>query len=322
MNEFELIGRLTRALPGNETVVVGAGDDCAVLEVGAKDSLLLFKTDAVVEGIHFTKATPPQKIGRKALARCLSDIAAMAGTPTAALVALGLPAKFEVSFIEGIYAGLNALAQQHGVAVVGGETTTNPERMLVSVSLIGFVPRRRLLLRSGAKPGDAIFVTGELGGSLAGKHLDFEPRLAEARWLAGLFSIHALMDVSDGLAGDLRHILNASGVGAELLKRAIPISRVAKLTAKAGDTAKPAFTAALTDGEDFELLFTVAGKDAVPLLDAWQKQFPKLRLSCIGKIVAGQGIAIRDKAGAIRLNAGGYVHFAPPPNSNLAGEVG
>lgn len=317
MNEFELIAQLTRALPGNETVVVGSGDDCAVLDVGAQDRLLLFKTDAVVEGIHFTKVTPPQKIGRKALARCLSDVAAMAGTPTAALVTLGLPPGFELSFVEAIYAGLNELAAQQGVAVVGGETTTNPERVFISVSLIGFVPRGRLLLRSGAKPGDAIFVTGELGGSLAGKHLDFEPRLVEARWLAEHFPIHTLMDVSDGLAGDLRHILNASGVGAELLKRAVPISRAAQLAAKAGDAAKPAFAAALTDGEDFELLFTTAGRLAVPLLDAWQKQFPQLRLSCIGKIVSGKEITIRDQRGAYPLNAGGYVHFTPA-KSHLA----
>lgn len=322
MNEFELIERLTRALPGNETVVVGPGDDCAVLDVGAKEHLLLFKTDAVVEGIHFTKATPPLKIGRKALARCLSDVAAMAGTPTAALVTLGLPPAFEVSFLEAVYAGLNELAAQQGVAVVGGETTPNPERVFISVSLIGFVPRGRLLLRSGAKPGDAIFVTGELGGSLAGKHLDFAPRLAEARWLAEHFSIHALMDVSDGLAGDLRHILNASGVGAELLKRAIPISRAARLAAKAGDATKPAFAAALTDGEDFELLFTMASRHAVPLLDAWKEQFPKLRLSCIGKIVPGKAITIRDQRGAYPLNVGGYVHFAPSTNSHLAGRGG
>jgi thiamine-monophosphate kinase len=144
---------------------------------------------------------------------------------------------------------------------------------------------------------------------LAAKHLDFEPRLAEARWLAEQFSIHTLMDLSDGLAGDLRHILNASQVGAELLKSAVPVARAAKLAARAGDTAKPAFLAALTDGEDFELLFTVASKDAVKLLDAWKGQFPKLKLSCIGKIVPGEGILIRDQAGTHPFNAGGYVHF-------------
>lgn len=310
MNEFELIARLTRTLPTNDSVVIGAGDDCALLECGDPSRQLLFKTDAVVEGIHFATDAPPEMIGHKALARCLSDIAAMAGTPTAALVTVGLPKKFEPAYVERIYTGLNALAKQHHAAVVGGETTTNPERMLISISLIGFVPRGKAVLRSGAKVGDAIFVTGELGGSLGGKHLDFEPRLAEARWLAEHFPIHAMMDVSDGLAGDLRHILKASGVGSEILKSAVPISRAAKAVARRGDAAKPAFVAALTDGEDFELLFTVASKTAVPLLDAWKKQFPKLKLSCIGKIIAGEGIRLRDQTGVRPLTAHGYVHFS------------
>jgi thiamine-monophosphate kinase len=190
---------------------------------------------------------------------------------------------------------------------------------LISIALLGTVARGRQILRSGSKIGDAIFVTGELGGSLAEKHLEFEPRLEEARWLAEHFQIHAMIDLSDGLAGDLPHILKVSGVGAELLKSAIPVSRAAKLggarlptSRLAGTLAppKPPFAAALTDGEDFELLFTVAGKDAVKLLDAWKKQFPKLKLSCIGKIVAGGGILIRDKTGSQNLNAHGYVHFA------------
>jgi thiamine-monophosphate kinase len=309
MNEFELIAKLTRTLPTNGSVVTGAGDDCAILDLGVVDKLILFKTDAVVEGFHFTRATPPEKIGRKALARALSDIAAMAGTPIAALVTMALPEKFDARFVAKIYDGMNALAREHGVAVVGGETTTNPERILVSISLIGTVARGKQILRSGAKAGDAIFVTGELGGSLAEKHLDFEPRLAEACWLTEHFSVHAMLDLSDGLAGDLRHILQASGVGAELLKTAVPISREAKLRAKKNSAAKPAFAAALTDGEDFELLFTVASKDAVKLLDAWQKKFPKMKLSCIGKIVAGDGILIRDKSGSHKLNAHGYEHF-------------
>src|ERR1700756_196380 len=133
MNEFELISRLTRSLPTNKSVVVGAGDDCAVLDVGLPDRLLLFKTDAVVEGIHFTATTPPEKIGHKALARCLSDIAAMAGTPTAALVTLALPADFDPDFVEAIYSGMNELARRDGVAIAGGETTLNPERILISV---------------------------------------------------------------------------------------------------------------------------------------------------------------------------------------------
>jgi thiamine-monophosphate kinase len=234
----------------------------------------------------------------------------MAGTPTAALVTIALPQKFDVKFIEAIYAGMSALAQKHGVAIVGGETTANPGGILISIALLGFVPRGRAVRRSGAKTGDAIFVTGELGGSLAGKHLEFEPRLAEAHWLAENFPIHAMIDLSDGLAGDLRHILKASRVGAELLKPAIPISRAAKLRAKDGSPAKSPFAAALADGEDFELLFTVAGADAVKLLDAWKKQFPKLKLSCIGKITAGEGVTIRDRTGVQPLTTHGYVHFA------------
>ena len=309
MNEFELIAHLTKSLPANKSVVTGTGDDCAVLDLGVSDKLVLFKTDAAVEGIHFTKDTPPEKIGRKALARCLSDIAAMAGTPVAALVTLGLPEKFDPEFVAKIYDGLNVFAEKIGVAIVGGETTTDPGGIFISIALLGTVAHGKQVLRSGAKAGDAIFVTGELGGSLAGKHLEFEPRLEEARWLAEHFSIHAMIDLSDGLAGDLPHILKASGVGAELLKSAVPVSRAAKLQARKSPTAKPAIAAALTDGEDFELLFTIASRDAVKLLDAWKKKFPKLKLSCIGKIVAGDGITIRDKTGAQKLNAHGYVHF-------------
>ncbi len=310
MNEFELIARLTRSLPGDASVVAGVGDDCAVLDLGVPDRLVLFKTDAVVEGIHFTAETPPEKIGRKALARCLSDIAAMGGAPTHALVTLALPREFDVARVEVIYAGMSAFAAQHRVAIVGGETTTNPGQILLSIALLGTVAKGRQILRSGARGGDAIFVTGELGGSLAGKHLDFEPRLDEARWLAEHFTIHAMTDLSDGLAGDLRHILKASGVGAELLASAIPVSREAKLRGKESSLAKPALVAALTDGEDFELVFTVAGKDAVPLLDAWKKQFPDVKLSCIGKITKEPGLRLRDQRGARELGAKGYEHFA------------
>lgn len=309
MTEFELIARLTRALPRNDSVVVGAGDDCAVLECGAPDRQLLFKTDAVVEGIHFTKETPPEQVGRKALARGLSDIAAMAGTPDAAVVTIGLPNDYDPAMVEKLYTGMNALAKEHGVAIVGGETTTSPERMFISVALTGHVARGQAVLRSGAKVGDVIFVTGELGGSLAGKHLDFAPRLAEARWLAAHFKLHAMIDLSDGLAGDLRHIVDPIQAGAELGSDTVPVSRAAKLAAK-GSTAKPPLLAALTDGEDFELLFTVAAPSAVRLKDAWKEQFPKLKLTCIGKITAAPGIRLKDKYGVRAFKGHGYVHFA------------
>jgi thiamine-monophosphate kinase len=310
MDEFELIKLLTKSLPTNNSVVVGAGDDCAVLDMGLGDRLLLFKTDATVEGIHFTKAASAEQIGHKALARCLSDIAAMAGTPAAALITLALPRDFDVAVVQGVYAGMGRLAQRYDLAIVGGETTTNPERMLISVALLGWVERGKAVLRSGATPGDAIFVTGELGGSIAGKHLEFEPRLAEARWLADHFSLHSMLDVSDGLGGDLRHLLQGGSLGAELLAGAIPVSREARRAAKTQPGAKSPLQAALTDGEDFELLFTVASRDAVPLLDAWKKRFDGRRLSCIGKVTSNPGITIRDKAGARRLQAHGYTHFA------------
>jgi thiamine-monophosphate kinase len=221
-----------------------------------------------------------------------------------------LPKPFDPELIQRIYAGLSAVATRHNVAIVGGETTTNPGALLLSIALIGQVARDKCVLRSGAKSGDALFVTGELGGSLAGRHLEFEPRLAESQWLAKNFSIHAMIDLSDGLAGDLRHILERSGVGAELMASAVPISRAAKLQSRSESSAKPPLLAALTDGEDFELLFAVASRDAVPLLDNWKAQFPSVRLSCVGKITAAPGLKIRDKRGLRELESHGYVHFA------------
>jgi thiamine-monophosphate kinase len=315
VNEFELIQRLTRCLPANESVIAGAGDDCAVLDLGLPDRWILFKTDAVVEGVHFDRSAAPEKIGRKALGRCLSDVAAMAGTPTAALITLALPPDFDPNVVEGVYAGITALAERHRVAIVGGETTTNPERLLISIALLGTVARDRCLFRSGAKAGDAIFVTGQLGGSRAGKHLEFTPRLAEAQWLAAHFKIHALIDISDGLAGDLRHLLRAGRVGAELLTTSIPISRAARLQRRTESSRKTPLLAALTDGEDFELLFTAASRDAVPLVDAWKGQFPKVPLTCIGKITAAPGLRLRNKEGTREFTGGGYVHF----DKSLAG---
>jgi len=153
-------------------------------------------------------------------------------------------------------------------------------------------------------------VSGTLGGSIAGRHLEFTPRLVEARWLVEHFAIHAMIDLSDGLAGDLRHLLQAAGVGAVLRKPSIPVSREAKARARANSTAKTGLLAALTDGEDFELLFTVAAGDAIRLLDGWKQQFPDSKLSCIGKIIAGEGIRLNDQHGSQLFHGDGYVHFA------------
>jgi thiamine-monophosphate kinase len=310
VTEFELIRRLTPLLPTNDYVVAGAGDDCAILELGAENTQTLFKTDAVVEGIHFTAETEPERIGHKALARCLSDIAAMGGSPVAALVTLGLPAEFAPERIQGIYRGLQRVAVRHQVAIVGGETTVNPGGLLISIALLGSVPRGRALLRSGVKAGDALFVSGELGGSIEGHHLDFEPRLAEGRWLLGGGKVHAMMDLSDGLAGDLPKLLEASGgLGAVISKASLPIRHAARLRARSGDLARPAVVAALTDGEDFELLFTVAAGDAVPVLDGWKREFPGVRLTCIGKVTPGPGVFLQGPEGLRPLVARGYEHF-------------
>ncbi|MFT4690099.1 MAG: thiamine-phosphate kinase [Verrucomicrobiia bacterium] len=310
MNEFELIGKLTENLHTHAGVLTGAGDDCAVLDLGAPGKSALFKTDAIVEGVHFDRDADAKKVGRKALARCLSDIAAMAGKPLHAVVTLGLPEDFDPGYVLNLYAGLNELAAEHNVAVVGGETTNNGARLLINVALIGEVQRDRAVLRSGARAGDAIFVSGELGGSLAGKHFEFEPRLPEAQWLADFGKVNAMIDLSDGLAGDLKHLVKASGCGAEVFEAAIPVSRAAKERYRGKETSKPALLAALTDGEDFELLFTVSKGDAVAVLDGWKKNFPNAPISCIGKILEGSELRIRGEHGVRNLNESGFVHFS------------
>lgn len=309
MNEFELLAKIIPSLATNEQVVRGAGDDCAVLDLGNRGELILFKADAVVADVHFKKETPAEKVGRKALARALSDIAAAAGTPSSCLITLGLPKQFEPEYVLKFYEGLNELAREVNMSVAGGEITRTTGAMFVSVAVIGTIPRGRVITRAGAKVGDAIFVSGELGGSISGKHLEFEPRLKEGRYLAENFKIHAMMDLSDGLAGDLRHILNASKVGAELFSESIPITRAAKLKAKHESSAKPPLLAALTDGEDYELVFTVSAKEAVAVLDGWKKHFPKTKISCVGRITSQAGLRLRDKLGVRELPAHGYTHF-------------
>ena len=236
-------------------------------------------------------------------------MAAMAGTPTSAVITLGLPAGFSPERVEAMYRGMAQFARQVGIALVGGETTRSPGALFLNVALLGIVPTGRAVLRSGAKVGDAVFVTGELGCSIEGHHLDFEPRLTEARWLAEHFDIHAMMDLSDGLAGDLQHILQASRVaGGELLAPALPIRQAARLRARSGDMAKPAVVAALTDGEDFELVLTVAPADAVRLLDGWKGRFPETRLTCVGRLNNRPGLFLRDERGLKPLGHG-FQHF-------------
>ena len=308
-DEFELISRLKAKLPTGDSVIVGAGDDCAVIDVGVPGKWQLHKTDAVVEGVHFTKDADPRQIGHKALGRALSDIAAMAGTPRWATVTLGLPDGFDAERVESIYDGMAALAKRHDVSLVGGETVANPDRLFIGVSLVGEVDQDKCILRSGATVGEGVWVTGELGGSIAGHHLEFTPRLAEARWLAAHYQPSAMIDLSDGLAGDLGHLLNEANMGAELLESALPIRREARLRARESEAAKSPLLAALTDGEDYELCFTLGQGQAVALLDRFRQEFPGTPLGCIGKIIQPPGLKIRQKTGIMEIATRGYVHF-------------
>ena len=315
IGEFDLIKKLIPLLPINEATRIGAGDDCSVLELGIPDRQLIFKTDAVVENVHFTREASWERIGCKAISRCLSDMAAMAGNPISALITLGIPQDFLEEDVLKIYEGLIRRAKTFGVSISGGETVKVEKSVFLSVSMVGWIRKNRLCLRSHVQPGDALFVTGELGGSILGKHLDFVPRVKEAQWLAEHFDIHAMIDLSDGLSGDLRRLIEASGIGVHLLKESIPVSKEAKLLAKERGTHP--LNHALNDGEDFELLFAIAPNKAVSVLDAWKETFPGLRLSCIGKAVKDPGVRIlsrknmflSENANEGILGDNGYDHF-------------
>ena len=225
-------------------VVHGIGDDAAVLKLDAR-RYQLFTTDMLVEGIHFTLRSPAKQVGYKALACNISDIAAMGGLPTCAVVSIGLPSTIKMSYVQDLYLGMAALAAKFSVSIVGGDTVKS-DQLTINIALLGEVEKKHLTLRSGAKPGDMIFVSGALGNTLkTAKHLNFMPRIKEARFLVQRFRPSAMMDISDGLAGDLGHILKASGVGAVLEVDKIPKNPGATLDS------------ALTGGEDFELLFTL-----------------------------------------------------------------
>ncbi|MBX7207021.1 MAG: thiamine-phosphate kinase [Verrucomicrobiaceae bacterium] len=279
IGEDELVRRLTTGLPLDRSVLAGAGDDCAVLHAPPPGRHLLFKTDAVVEHIHFLRETPPRAIGRKALARVISDIAAMGGQPTHALITLVVRRATELRFIEELYSGVREVAQTFGVNIVGGETSRG-DTTVISVSLLGQVSARRWSNRRGGKAGDALLVTGRLGGSIKGRHLDFTPRVKEAQWLVKKFTVHAMMDISDGLAKDLPRLAEASGVEFVVDESALPCTP--------GCTPGQAWG----DGEDYELLLAVSPNSAARLETEWPRAFPKLELTRIGKFVAkGQGIA-------------------------------
>lgn len=283
IGEFGLIGLLRRQF-------AAIGDDTAVLPL-SKDKFQLFTMDMIVEGAHFTLKSSPKAIGHKAMACNISDIAAMGGVPTFAVVSLGVSAQTKVQFVKDLYGGMQAVAKKFNVAIVGGDTVKS-NKLIINVALLGEVPKSRLVTRSGAKPGDWIFVTGPLGGSLkSGRHLTFTPRIKEAQFLAK-FQPTSMIDISDGLAADLGHILEESNVGAVIYEHKIPRHPGVSLPQ------------ALSDGEDFELLFTVPPQSGRKLLN-------NKRFFLIGEIVdraTGLKLVTR-KWKKVILSEKGYKHF-------------
>src|SRR4029434_9169850 len=225
LGENRLINQLTARLERLADVIAGPGDDCAVVPAPDNGRRLLLKTDCVVERVHFQPNDKPSSVGWKAMARTLSDFAAVAGLPQFALVTLVLSADREMRWVKEIYRGLHRAADRFAVAIVGGETSRTDGPAMVSVAVAGTVEEDRWVSRAGGKVGDALFVTGKLGGSIGGKHLNFTPRIAEARWLSSNFSIHAMMDLSDGLGADLPRLAAASGVGFAIEEKALPRAR-------------------------------------------------------------------------------------------------
>jgi thiamine-monophosphate kinase len=289
--EDRLVQILSRGLPQTTRTLVGPGDDCAVLRGPDKSRLTLFKTDGLVEGVHFTDGTDAARIGWKALCRVISDIAAMGGVPHEALITLALPRTTLTSWVRRLYAGIRRAARRYGCGIAGGETSSVPDGapVMISVAMLGSVEPKSLTLRRGGKAGDVLCVTGRLGGSRAGRHLDFAPRLAEARWLVQHARPTAMMDLSDGLAKDLPRLADASGTGFQIDPARLPRS--------------PGCTAAeaIGDGEDYELLFTIPPRRLSGMQQRWRTAFPRVPLTCIGRLLP-------DKNNRTPM-AGGWEHF-------------
>ena len=290
---------------------MGIGDDAAAVLPSGKNKLALLTCDPVMEGIHFDSSATPFQIGWKAMARNLSDIAAMGGVPLHALAAVSLPRRMTVSKALGIYRGLAAAARKYGVSIVGGDTSRSPGGIYVVVMMMGEVARHEIVTRSGAGMGDFVCVTGALGGSIRGKHLRFNPRIHEARFLARRRYPSAMLDLSDGLAGDLQQLAEQSGAGFEIWENALPISS-ALCSRKL--TREQRMEHAMRDGEDYELLFTVPSHRLGRLQAEWKKRF-RLRLTPIGVVRSKRfGIQLVNKAGGHRKRS-----LPPPANDHFRG---
>jgi thiamine-monophosphate kinase len=293
IGEDQLIGQLFSRLSLGKELVNGLGDDCAVVRTRDHRNLLVLKTDCVVAGIHFLPTANVLHVGWKAMMRPLSDFAATSAVPQFALITLIAPEKTKVEWVERLYRGLSRAAKRFKVSIVGGELSGTAGPVAISVSVVGFVETNRCVSRGGGKAGDDLFVTGRLGGALKQKHLRFVPRIVESRWLTSNFPIHAMMDLSDGLGADLPRLAKASRVGFDIELESLPLARGAKIDN------------AISEGEDYELLFAISRRERNRLLRSWQKKFPRLLLTRIGSF---SGRSTRNH----QLLPRGYTHFQQP----------
>lgn len=288
-------------------VPIGPGDDCALVALPSRR--LLAKVDTIAEGVDFTLDTAtPEQIGRKALAINLSDIAAMGGRPVFCLASVTLRPGLGADFQKGLWRGLSQLSERFSCPLVGGDITGWKGGVVLTVMVCGTPVAKRAVTRDGARPGDVVLVTGALGGSILGHHLDFVPRLAEGAWLAKRCAPTAMLDISDGLGVDAAHIAAESGVAIEIDARRVPISAAARRLAKKDGVAP--LRHAVHDGEDFELLFTMPAARAARAMA--EKPF-RTKITVIGRVTAGRGVWLVGADGEReRIDAEGYEHLKGP----------
>jgi thiamine-monophosphate kinase len=285
--ELDFIRWLQSQTPAHRAVAVGIGDDAAVL-VPPGTGQIVVTTDMLMDGVDFELSpSNAQRVGRKSLAVNLSDLAAMAARPLAAFISVALPRQNGRTLGEALYRGQLELAKEFNMALAGGDTNSWEGALVISVTAIGEVTERGPLLRSGAKPGDQILVTGSFGGSILGRHFDFTPRVSEALTLHEKYSLHACIDVSDGLSLDLARMAHASGCGAVLDLSRIPIAAdAARLTESLADGTTP-LDHALADGEDFELIVAASPEDSTRIVASQPVGVP---ISCVGYFVDQPGL--------------------------------